>query len=264
MTLRVINGGTDAQLGVAEYVWLTPGGDTRSQLLVVPVFVGDEGPVPEVKPLVTDEIVYHPCNYMPDPFQPQPAFLVLCETRRRDGKVVPWNYRAKLREDVEREGGRRLADWVFEQRFDRVDDAWKAMQDYFLRCIDAGIMIQSGCFDLDMPYWVVKIGRRPGGVDSPLGQNFTLEACDHLVLARHLLKKTGAEHRVKLTLTYPNSAHFSTVEMREDPELAKPVAEALSLPRIREGYVEYPELGTWYDPYRLASKMLGVVLKEPV
>jgi hypothetical protein len=262
----VINGGADANaaLGVAEYVWVTPSGDTRSQLQVVPVFAGDDGPVPEVKPWKVQDLVLVPCFYLPDPFQPQPAFLVLCETRTPNGNVHPWSHRHRLRDVVHREGGRRLADWVMEQQI--VNNgvvSWKCAQDFFLRCIDAGIMIREACLDQNAHQWRFTIGRREGGVDPSLGQNFTLEICDHLVLARHLLKKAAWERGSSLGLARPNTVLFSTIEMREDPTVAAHAAEVLGTTLNDEGYAVLTDRIALYDPYAAATELLGALLKEP-
>jgi hypothetical protein len=267
MTLRVIDGGKDAKLSVAEYVWVAPDGNTLSQVKAVPAYEGEDGLVPEVRaPWVVDDIVLSPCFYTVDPFQPQPAFLVLCETRHPNGDSTAWNSRAKLREAVHHEGGRRLADWVFHQKVWKEAAGWKPTQDFFLRCIDAGLMIRSACFDPKRLWWF-QIGRRGGGLDRPLGQNYTLEMCDHLVLARHLLKKAALERGLEdhINLAASNHVLFSTVEMREDPKVAKAVADHLGATLDTNGFVRIEVSEAHYSPYSpygVASATLTSLLEK--
>jgi hypothetical protein len=276
MSLRVIDGGAPPDLGTAEYVWVK-GSDFRSKTRVIPVFHGPDGPEPKIEPWTTaappTRIVLSPCYFIPNPFLPQPAYLVLCEVCDEEGKPSPFNSRARLRALLHKEGGRCLAEWGFMQQYDSPMSvqAWKAAQDHLLRCIDADLRIHSACIEDNSSVWNFKIGRRPD-IDGALGQNYTIEMCDHLLLARFLLERAAREHDAILEFTEVGSAYFSTVEMREDETFLEAAAARLEEAaesrdvrqsiRTRDGYVEATGLRPLFDPYDAAAFLLGTLLKE--
>ena len=145
MGLRVIDGGEPPELGTAEYIWSDSQGNFHTKTRVIPVFHGPEGAEPKIEPWTTQGAIISPCYYIPNPYLPQPAYLVLCEVCDADNKPVSYNTRASLRALLHKEGGRTLSEWGFCQQYgtDEGLSGWKAAQDHLLRCVDASIRIVS-------------------------------------------------------------------------------------------------------------------------
>lgn len=275
MGLRAIDGGKAPQLGVAEYIWVDGNGAIQSKSRVIPVFAGTDGPVPMIEPWTAmmdkERVVLSPGYYVPNPYQPQPAYIMLCEVRTSDGHRHPTNARALLREVLDQEKGRLLADWGFKQEFSGYMDSftWKATQDHLLRCVDAGVMIYSS--EVKENEWNFKVGRR-SDIDSALGQNFTLEICDHLLLARYLILRSAHEHGAAIELDGFGRVCFSTADIREDESHLQEVAARIPrilhgsgyrpVVRTRESYIEIRGLILNFDPYVIAGLLLGALLKE--
>ena len=130
-----------------------------------------------------DSLILSPCHYVPNPLQPQPSFLVLCESRDSSGNIPVENTRALVRDLPDPH----QAWWTIAQ-------AWEGplglYEKHFDACLDAGLMIVAAG-----PGWYT-IGFRdfPSEVDAD--EPSALVVADHLLFAQYLLtalaKQTGA------------------------------------------------------------------------
>jgi hypothetical protein len=277
MSLQVIKGGTPAELGTAEYIWVDGVGDFHSKTRVIGVYPGDKGLVPRIENWETHlhgELLYlEPCYYLPHPFNPQPAFLVLCEVWNPDGSPHKSNTRLRLRNFVKREGGRTISQVGFRQGLDhsRSTTDWKAAQDHLLRCIDAGVMLHSARICLEQGAWWYKVGRRD--FDEGLGQNHPLTMCDHLVLSRFMLELAAREAGAELELGgLQGAVYFSTADIREDSDVAVACADVIRntpttwwtpVVSTRTGYLELRGLKPLFDPYPVVSHLMETLSQEP-
>ena len=195
MTLRAIKGGSSAPpvLGVADYLWVLADGQLATARRAVLFYKesGADGMVPDLPPWqVSGDLILSPCHYVPNPFQTQPGFLVLCETRTADGVLCHDNHRARLRE---------LPDphqtwWAFTQSWHGPHDLFKA---HFDACLDAGLLIQAA-----QPGRFI-IGFRGFPIEVDPEEPTALVAADHLTFARHLLTSLAKGEQIT----------FSTVDV---------------------------------------------------
>lgn len=275
MVFRVIDGGkTPAQLGTAEYIWVDGVGDFHTKTRVIGVFPGEGGLVPRIETWTTlyesQELRLEPAYYLPHPFNPMPAFLVLCWVFHPDGAPHEMNTRFRLRQLVTHEKGRSFTQLGFKQGFTGSGSVadWKAAQDHLLRCIDAGIMIHSARICLEQRSWWYKIGRR-ADYDEGLGQNHPLTMCDHLLLSRYILEYASREADADLELGGPRGTlFFSTATLREEETalvVAADVARDLEeVPDvfIREGRLEIRGLHPIFDPYPITVRLMEALSEE--
>lgn len=191
--LRVI-GQEAPRLGLAEYIWTdtTAKGrdlpELRSASRVILVFKDEHGTdMPHLDAWALNDLDLSPCQFLPDPRRPQPAWLVLCEARM-GGRAI--GARADLR--------RRLAD-----RGDALDVhlvvrvvqsglTAAVAERWLLDCLDAGILT-SGLTKTKGGDVVLLLGHRGFGPDIDPYPPGPLIVADHTHLARHLLERAHLE-----------------------------------------------------------------------
>jgi glutamine synthetase len=248
MGLRVITGGGDVRLGMAEYVWVDAKAKVRSKSRTIQVASdpdGDPVPIPENWTIREGgiEFILLPCHYLADPLRPQPSFIVLCEVRDLSDRIAYFNGRAPLRDLVAKDQWETW--WGFTQPYSLwINDLGRTLsigsthyqvaERHFGACMDAGLMISSACRDRppgrEGLIWDFKVGPRrlPPSID-PDTPN-ALVVADHLWIARHLLIRVAREFGLvaQFPWNYRMTVSFSTDRMRADEKLTVENAQWLS------------------------------------
>jgi len=296
MSLRLIHGGPDTPtqaIGLADYVWVSPGGILKAKTRVIPVGVDankDFVPVIERWTAHTEEgiIILSPCHYLPDPLRPQPSFITLCEVRDRDDNCPHTNYRSALRDLLGRDDP---VWWGFRQGFGllsldpagppRAKDVLMVIERHIGACMDAGLMIHSA----DLHGSNFKVGYRgmPSTVDPDAAT--ALVVADHLWIARYLLIKVAREYGLSPSFRgsgLNSSAFFSTERIRRMASTGIDLADTILrlgtalaedgnsswLPALRAcvvsssgGFecIEDQRPPTNMDPYRIAGRLLKAI-----
>jgi len=222
--LRVITGGEDQRLGIADYVWIDWLGVPRVRTRTIPVASGKGADVPILEPWTTsssasdEQTILSVCHYLPDPVRPQPSFIALCEVRDPQNVPTDDNKRAALREHTAAKDSRFW--WGIRQPYllepRGLVNARAVAERHLAMCVDAGIMIHSAQHDDILGHWDFKVGCRglPTNIDPE--PPVALVVADHVWIARYLLSRAAREMGLKVA--YPHgsvgSVFFSSEDMR--------------------------------------------------
>lgn len=240
MGLRVISGGGEVRLGMAEYIWVAPDAKVRFKSRTIQVATdpnGDPVPIPENWSVREGaEFVLVPCHYLADPLRPQPSFLVLCEVRDLSDRIAHFNRRAELRDLVAHDQWDTW--WGFTQPyslgFNEAGSSlvlerahYQVAERHFGACMDAGLMISSASWDRPLGreglVWEFKVGPRrlPQSID-PDAPN-ALVIADHLWIARQLLVRVAREYGLVAQFPWNHrmTVSFSTAKMRASEETTR-------------------------------------------
>lgn len=263
-TLRSISKDDKPSLGTAEYIWVKEGklhGKTRV-ITVMSNKYGDDTPI--IEWWTTDGMLLLPAHYVPNPLKPKPSFIVLCEVRDMQDRVVDWNTRAPLR--------------LHEPSMTSVAGTWMGISATFAisptgkivgvlnaflaAAIDTGIMIHS------VSQTDFKVGPRQAG-DIDLDPPSPLIVCDHYWIAWYLLQNITVSHKANLKHgEVPNRYFVSTKMSRESSRVARQIADGLkSLEHPKVGIVA-PDRGyttfngkkeSTQDPYVVATAVVDEI-----
>lgn len=316
MHLRIINGGKEVRaavakdkltkgavrvasedvlgIGLADYIWMNQGEfQVKKKPIVV---VQDMNPDnPEGIPQVTDPWTFKvrvegdltprtyflcPVHYLPDPTRDAPSFVVLCEVRNDEEKLI--GTRPQLREMLNEVGGREDNDkfetrWGFKQGYqlyrtdDKAVDNKKArliQERHLAVCIDAGVMIQS-VFQNTPTTGFFKVGERgfPDAIDPDPAS--ALITTDHLMLARYFLHKVALDEGYSVEFQEPK-VYVSTLQMRLQDIETQRVVDAMR--KAHPTWVVHAHVAAststpclWaakfgtLDPYRVAREVLSAL-----
>ena len=251
MTLRVISGDDTMQLGVADYVWTDLTGEFHTKNRVIEVYGG----VPRIErwvgvfPSPDEEVILSPCYYVPDPFRPQPCYVVLCEVRNMEDVAHKWNKRATLRAFLEHKHPGPLVG--FRQLYEmnpQVASSYQVAEKQMGACVDAGLMIRGASFYEELPDWYFEIAPRNVGMDEEQEQP-VINLCDHLMIARYFLGRAAAELDVPLAL---NGGTALVYPMNADPEVMADYLRSTGRDvRLRATALEINGLPLDFDPYQI-------------
>ena len=170
------------------------------------------------------DLILKPVRHVVDPILGKGNFLVLCEVFNPDGSPHETNKRAKLRAVMDA-GGAAQEPWVgFEQEYTLFDGTsplgWpdrgypapqgpfycgvganeafgrQLVEDHTQACLDAGLMLAGTNAEVMPGQWEFQIGYR--GDDTESADPLTI--CDHLWLARWLLRRIGENCGISVSL----------------------------------------------------------------
>ncbi len=270
--------GEAKRLGSAEYIWLDDRGRLWSKTRVVGVSEDKDGaPVPLLErwsaQIAGSQVILSPCHFLPDPLRPQPAYLVLCETRDINDVATSYNHRARLREAHPS----LTFWWGVRQPYMFADGLahCEVTEKFLTACIDAGLMVHSSRAGSDEGVAEFKLGPRRVGsqLDPEPPDMFTI--VDQLQIARHLLQRVAQTQGIRLlrTLSLTCSVYFSSPEMRAGRVDVRAIAKEVQK-RIGPGLeviarvsvadrlyttVEVKGFEASSDPYLLLGRVLGPI-----
>lgn len=222
-TLRSISKDDTPTFGTAEYIWVNDGklhGKTRV-ITVMSNKHGDDTPI--IEWWTTDGMLLLPAHYVPNPLKPKPSFIVLCEVRDMQDRVVDWNTRAPLR--------------LHEPQMTTVAGIWLGISATFTiapadkivgvlnaflaAAIDTGIMVHS------LSQTDFKVGPRNAG-DLDTDPPSPLIVCDHYWIAWYLLRNIALAHGAALRHgEVPHRYYVSTKTSRESSKVTRQIADGL-------------------------------------
>lgn len=260
--LRMIKGTSPPQIGVADYVWFDSLGNPHFRLRPIEVFDGgDQGLVPRIEHWVgrssagAASVILHPAHYLPDPFRPQPCYIVLCEAKSLTDQPLELNTRADLRDFVSHSFDVNLGNQIsFEIAYrPQPDKSGFQMAEKFVgACVDAGLLIQGATYDKDSLVWSVRVGARGFSEDPTDPTELLVTICDHTRLALAFLDKAAREYGVAVKLALGSA--FVQPGTLGDEVLIKGLRQYWDVSKDPAGV--QVELKRQFDPYKTAVQLL--------
>lgn len=305
--LQVVKGGEAMGMGLADFIWLDEDGSLSWKKMSILVTKDERGdPMPLISRQTVEffgsdgdneaegtTLILVPVHFLPDPTRPQPNFLILCEVRDSSDYPVPWNARAKLRVSMkllgddsklvffgfEQDyvlGDARGADWKEDPAPDFEERKFLSAERHLGSCFDAGLLIHSITNYTGYDTFDFKVGVRGFPQDIDPDPPHALVVADHLVIARYLMHKIGAEKGLipaweALSIFVSNAtlrgSDIASVERNETDMLMGALGDLGTLRRL-----PHPEKGGTRciqvvrdnpaDPYQLALEVLAALMPE--
>jgi len=223
-TLRPISKDDTPTFGSAEYIWVKDG-KLHVKTRVITVMSSKHGEdTPIIEWWTSAGHLLLPAHYVPNPLKPKPSFIVLCEVRDMQDRVVDWNTRAPLRLR-EPETTSVAGVWMGISATFTIAPASKTtdiLNAFLAAAIDTGIMIHS------LSQTNFKVG--PRYVDAlDLDPPSPLIVCDHYWIAWYLLQSIASDHDA--AVQHGPSCHryyVSTKASRESSKVTRKIADDLT------------------------------------
>lgn len=263
-TLRSISKDDTPAFGTAEYIWVKDGKlHWKTRVITVMSNKHGEG-TPIIEWWTTDGMLLLPAHYVPNPLKPKPSFIVLCEVRDMQDRVVEWNTRAPLRlhePQMTTVAGMWLGiSAVF--KITPYTQAASILSTFLAAAIDSGIMIHS------LSSEDFKVGPRQAG-DLDVDPPSPLIVCDHYWIAWHLMLTIATSQGAKLQHSDASNQYYvSTKASRESTKVAHQIASSMRFLDQPEYRITAPDRGYTtvcgkaepnQDPYVVATAVVDEI-----